>query len=273
MQLKKTLGAALIGALVATPLSSVAFNDVQAQEAVKQESLETLVWTLAKTAPQFKLETIQTTCQITNERRTAEEPLRSELRNGLFYTGNTSLYRFKDGKAILYFGSVVVNPILQAENIGKATADLIIERNHFPKGANVEAVIKAKDTLEVNLADLELKTGSYYIEWSYLEIETDNYDKLNPTQRALAERVYCQGEDFKANMALLSDVGIKTTRIYVLNPEYVEEKAAYKAIARASWLLDFDGDSDFGAVGRLVFNHFGLRGVKVDAGKNGNAYK
>jgi len=251
MSFKRTLGAALIGALVAIPLATVS-SDAQAQETVRQESLETLVGPLAKTVPQLKLETIQTACQITNERRT-----NTELRSKWFYTADTSLYRMEDGGVFLYFGNDIVNPVLK--NVGVASKELINNINYFPKKEDVEAVVNAEDTLKVNLADLRLKgTGN---EWLYLEIETDNYDKLNETERAFAERVYCQGGDFVKNMAMLNNTSITTTRIYVLNPEYVKEKAKGQAVARASWLSYFGYDSSFGAIDSLVDLHSGLRGV------------
>jgi len=261
MSYKRTLGAALIGALVATPLATVS-SDAQSQETIQtqQESLETLVGPLAETAPQLKLETIQSACQITNERRTAEKPLRSQLRNEYFYTSDTSVYTVEDGEVFLYFGNGVVTPVLK--NVGVAADELANKGYYVPKQRDVESVLNAEDTLKVKLSDLRLKGNWKQVR--YLEIETDNYNKLNKTERALAESVYCQGKDFIDNMEMLNNLHITKAKIYIRDPEYFKERFTDQAIAWASWL---DGSSDssvFVADGWRVDIHSGLRGVKLE---------
>ena len=97
------------------------------------------------------------------------------------------------------------------------------------------------------------------------EIDTENYDNLNPSQRALAEEVYDKGQDFIENMKMLSgsygnDKKIKTTKIYVLNPKYVRKEAKSGAIARAGFLYDFSGSSYFNALDWDVSSNYGFRG-------------
>jgi len=257
MPLKRTLRAALVvTALAITPLYS-AFNDAQAQQAVSQGTLETVVGLLAETAPQLKLETIQSACQLTNERR-----IDFDLRSPWFYSSDTALYQVENGEVFLYFGNGIVNPVLN--NVKEASKELASKGIYFPNQEDVDTVAesaKAGDTLKVKLSDLRLKWA--WDEWSYLEIETDNYGELKKAERLLAERVFCQGADFVDNMKMLNNAGITTTRIYVLKPRYVKEKATGKAIALASWLYGFGNYSGFGAPVRYAYSHNGLRGVKV----------
>jgi len=233
MSFRRTLQAAIISALVAIPVAYTLI-DLQTQEAAKQDSLETLVGPLAEMVPQLKLETIQSACQITNERRTNEE-LREELRSKVFYTSDTLLYRREDGEVFLYFGNGIVNPVLK--NLDVASKQVLVHGAYFPTQEEVEAVVSAKDTLKVKLSDLRLRAPWKDVIWSYLEIETTSYHELNKAERALAERVYCQGDDFEKNMEMLSDAGIRTAKIYVLKPREV-----YSRQARVSVFWNFPGN-------------------------------
>ena len=104
----------------------------------------------------------------------------------------------------------------------------------------------------------------YTAEFSYFVVDTANHSEtLNTAQSLVAERVYGQGDDFKHNMGMLRDYGIKQTKIFVLTQGYVKEKAKDKAIARASWLCDFGCGSKFGADSGVVDGSYGLRGVPL----------
>jgi len=97
---------------------------------------------------------------------------------------------------------------------------------------------KTGKTLRVALSDLDLREEND--ERCYFEIDTGGYDTLNPAQRALAERIYGTGEDFRLNMRVLREEGkVTATKIYVLNPGYIKKHAGGGALGRVSWLDDF----------------------------------
>ncbi len=221
-------------------------------------TLETLVGPLAKIFPQLERDTILHSDQLMTERRT-----NPELRNQWFYTADSSLYTVeKEGgidEAFLYLGREPTNPIFN--NIGEATQQLVKTRNYIPSSEDVGAVVKAESTLRVKLSGLGLQKSNDEV--YYFEIQTDNYDKLNPEQRRVAKRVYGQGNDFIENMEMLNKAAIRKTRVYVLNPEYVKNNVPQDgAIARASGLYGFVLGSRFFADGRDVDFHLGLRGVR-----------
>ena len=172
------------------------------------------------------------------------------------------MYTIEDNDEFLYFGGREANPIF--DNIGEATTQLLENQNYKPSEEGIKAVVASVQsgaTLKVKLSDLELKGDNE--EWRYFEINTADYDSLNKSQRALAERVYGQGNDFVENMKMLNEEDISTAKIYVLNPEYVKKNIeAGKALARACWLYNFGGISSFDANGRSVDNaNNSLRGI------------
>ncbi len=209
------------------------------------EGLVTEQGPLAETFQKLDPNTIQYAFEITKERRG-----NLKLRKQGFWTADSSLYRVEDDDAVLYFGNRDTNLIFK--NIEEATKQLIKTGNYVPPKADIEAVVKAESTLRIKLLYLGLKGEND--EWQYLEIDTsDYYDTLKIIQRALAERVYGQGKDFVENMKMLADVGVKKTKIYVLNPEYVRKHITEDgAIVRASRLGVFElsgfdaGGSDVG---------------------------
>src|SRR3989338_2466716 len=226
--------------------------------AVEKRTLETLIGPLAKTFPQLDRATIQHSDQLTTERRT-----NPELRNQWFYTADGPMYTIeKEGRrdeAFLYLSRGRTNPVFN--NIEEATQQLLRKGNYIPPKEDAEAVKSADTTLRVKLSDLKLQGNDS--EWRYFEIDTANYDKLNPVQRRVAERVYGSGNEFVENVKMLNDNGIRTTRIYVLNLDYVKRNAPKDgALARACWLDDFGSGSDFDAGGGDVDSSDALRGVR-----------
>ena len=215
--------------------------------------------TLLESFKKLDPNTIQHSDEITKDRITDEDLLRYIW----FYTADHALYRIEDGEAVLYFGRRETNPIFK--NIEKATEQLIRNGNYIPEKGDIEAVVNAESTLRVKISDLELKRQSD--EYSYFEIDTSNYGKLNDVQRVFAERVYGQGKDFGKAMKIFKKAGISTTRIYVLNSDYVKDNAEEdSAVARACWLNHFSSDSNFDADVRVVDNPLSrLRGVRLSA--------
>jgi hypothetical protein len=174
-----------------------------------------------------------------------------------FYTNNFGLYALENqdapgvhnetGEAYLYFGGRENNPIFG--NLEEACRQLTLTGNYVPSTDN--AVTAKGSALRVRLADLNLQ--EHNDELSYYEIDTSNYNLLNPAQRALAEAVHGSGEQFGNVMKMLREAGISKTRIYVLNPKYVQKHAKEHDICRACWLDNFNGGSFFGAYVRSAY--------------------
>jgi hypothetical protein len=224
----------------------------------KKLALENIVGTLADCVRQTEPGTWQTSAEITTERR-ADPSLAKQW----FWTANFAMYRTERGEAVLYFGGREANPIF--ENIEEAASQLISSGNYYVDEESVAGVIDSVSsgaTLRIGVSNLNLKKHDK--EFSYFEINPSRPGQLNLFQRRFAEMVYGQGSDFSENMRMLSDSGIKSTRIYVLNPDYVKDNAAgSQAIARACWLNDCDIDSDFIASGSYVaYPSIALRGVR-----------
>ncbi len=190
-------------------------------------SLESITGRLAETYPQLDPNTIQHSAEITNDRRT-----NSDLRNQWFWTADFPMYAM-EGEAVLYLAPREHN--LAFKNLPEAVKQIRQNGNYKPSQEDVASVVesaKSGQTLRVKLSDLRLEEDND--EWCHFNIDTENYDSLNASERALAERAYGQGDDFAKNMKMLNKAGIKTTRFYVLNPNYVEENVEDGAISRLS---------------------------------------
>ena len=221
------------------------------------ENLVNKQGTLAEILPLFDISTIQPADEITNARKTDED-----LRSKWFWTADSALYTIEDGEAILYLGrNAENNPIFK--NIEKASKPLPRTGIYIPSKEDIESVIDAKDTLRINLSDLELQEDSG--EYSCFEIDTlDNKArKLNKTQRQFAKRVYGTGKAYEASMKMLEKAGINNSYVYALTPNHVKNNTKQgSAISRACWLYDFGFVSyffaiDWGIVGPIL----SLRGV------------
>jgi len=146
-------------------------------------------------------------------------------------------------------------------------------KNYIPNKEDIKSVVdsvESENTLKIKLSELGLERHDD--DNSFFKINTRDYDSLNKTQRTFAERVYGQGDDFKKNMEMLNKADIPTTKIYVLNPEYVKEYVKKdSAIAQLSFLYNFVVISVFDATGSKAshFDCYGLRGVPLVA--EGNA--
>ncbi len=246
-------------------------------QAVEERTLETLIGSLAQTFRLLKRATILHSDQLTTERRA--DP---ELRNRWFNTADFALYNIeKEGEQEEVYLSLARNENnLIFDNIEEATQQLTRTRNYLVTNLeDIERVTKAESTLRVNLSNLKLQKLNDKV--SYFEINTADYNELNPEQRRVAERVYGQGDDFVQNMAMLrknTKISITETRVYVLNPDYVKRNAPQDgAIARTCELGSFVLDSSFFAgdwgVGG-VDAYLSLRGapIKVAEGDALNLY-
>ncbi|MGV8151287.1 MAG: hypothetical protein ACP5NV_06180 [Candidatus Woesearchaeota archaeon] len=193
------------------------------------------------------------------------------LKNQWFWTADFPLYTMEKGQAVLYMADRKHNLVFQ--NLETAVEQLKTDNNYFPKDSDIGSVIDAKTTLKTKLSDLKLERLDS--EWSYFEIKTNDYSNLNKSQRALAERVHGKGTAFARTMKMLNKNKIETTRIYVLNPEYVKNtlgQTGKKSLARVSALIIFNNNSNFDASNRNVDSDSRrLRGVlsKNDENKPG----
>ena len=221
-------------------------------------SLETITGNLRDGYKQLEAGTMLHVDEFMNERRDNHE-----LRSQWFYTADGEMY-FLDGvkkTPNLAMTREAHNPVLK--NIDSAFYQLTQEHNYHVLQPDFEQALAVIDTVLIALPTLRL--SKHDAEFSYLPIATtpSKYNKLNKEERKFAERVYGQGDDFTKNMKMLKEEGkISETRIWVLNPDYVQKHAAEGAIARASWLDLFDGSSHFNAYGRSINLHVRVRGVR-----------
>jgi hypothetical protein len=197
-------------------------------------NLETITGSLENALAKADRRTIQHAWEITNDRRT-----QTELREQWFWTADFPMYRLEDGEAVLYFAAGEYNLVFA--NIGDAAPQIKATGNYMPSKKDEARVVRSGrggKTLRIPLSDLALQEEN--AERCFFEIDTAGYAALNPAQRALAERIYGKGEDFRLNMKVLREEGrIAATKIYVLNPKYIREHARTGAIGRVSWLDDF----------------------------------
>ena len=181
-----------------------------------------------------------------------------ELRNLSFYTADGNLYDVHEGKARLSITRRDHNSVLR--NINDAFAQLTSSGNYHPKREEALEAIAAESTVSIDLTQLRLQGDGK--EWGYLAIPTQNYGTLSPEERKLAERVHGSGDAFVHVMKMLADANIKETRVYVLNPEYVQKEAQEGPLGRASWLYGFVNYSYFDAFVRGIYDYYRLRGVR-----------
>ena len=218
-------------------------------------SLETITGNLRDAYKQVQPETMLHVDQLMKERR-----INRELRNVGFYTADGQLYFLAGEEKTPSLAMTRQPQNLVLRHIDDAFTQLVETANYHPDVTEAQQAIEAPDTVVIDLTKLRLE--KHNDEYSALVISTTKYDKkLNAEERKLAERVYEQGDNFVANMRMLSDAGISETRVFMLNPKYVQKEAKDGAVGRASWLGCFIDDSSFNAVVRGV-NDGRLRGVR-----------
>ena len=134
---------------------------------------------------------------------------------------------------------------------------------------DLETALNSASTLKTRMVDLELHGNN--TEWLFFEFDTEHYQKKSSTtQIEVIERVYSE-----EGVNVMSDHGIKKSRVYVLNPNYVKKHVPRGgALARACRLYYFGNDSNFNAVDRVVdVANVRLRGVpKIAASDAKNKY-
>ena len=220
-------------------------------------TIKSVVGTLAKTYRLLRPESILHVDELMKERRTNEE-----LRGQCFYTADGEIY-FLQGKKNVPTLAITrgrSNPLFRDSKIDQYCQQLIENSNYHPTDQETSLALCAKDTAVINLTKLRLQ-GGVEQKSRYLAIDTQNYNRLNPEEKKLAERVCGKGQYFVENMKMLADDGIRETKVFVLNPDYVRIHAAGNSLGRASWLYYFD-DSRFDTSHRCVSEPDAVRGVR-----------
>ena len=175
-----------------------------------------------------------------------------------FWTADGEIYSLVNSVPYLAMTREKDNPVLG--HLDDAFTQLTRTGNYRPSAEDVSSALAAESTVHIDLTQLRLQGDN--AEWRYLAIPTTNYSSLNPEEKKLAERVHGSGSAFAATMKMLADAGTTETKIYVLNPEYVQVHATEGAIGRASWLDNVISSSNFIADGSNVDNYHRLRGVR-----------
>jgi hypothetical protein len=236
------------------------------------ENLVNIPCPLDKAHAQLIPESIRGASEIQRQ-RIKDKSLRSEW----FITGDGCVYNVEGSQAVLYFTDTALNPVLKQDNIADAVSQIRQNGNYKVKADNFsliqkEAAKKNGGAKHYALSDLGLT--KYDSEWSFFEIDTKKHDKLNKAQRALAEQVHGKGKQFVKTMEMFSEAGISKTRIYVLNPEYVQNMTKDGPVARVGGLDGFYYDGDFGAGDGDVDDDIDrVRGVRRDSVAEGDAAK
>ena len=200
--------------------------------------------------------------ELMNERRTnPDEDVRQELRKSPFYTADGELYRVNGKKRTPQWGITRLPHNLVLKNLDDSFSQLTETSNYRPDQEEVERAFRAKDTEVFDLTRLRLQKGN--VEYCFLPIDTKNYEKkLNAEEKRAAQRVFGKDRIFALNMKMLKDAKINETRICVLNPNYVQEKAKEGPLGLASWLDFFYDGSTFYADDYSVDSHYRVRGVR-----------
>ena len=187
----------------------------------------------------------------------------STLRSKRFWPIDFALYTVENGRFFLNM-SLDYNPILT--NISDAFTQLREKNNFFPKVDDVSRVLSSPTNLSIPLDALNLK--KYSPELSYYSINTKHYNKLNSSQRKLAERIHGTGDDFYKVMGMLYKISFivpESTLIYVLNPEYVKnilKKNNAESVSRPCFLRTLSDVSSFFACESDIYIDYGyVRGL------------
>ena len=208
-------------------------------------------------------ETIQTSAELQKARIEFNNRGDTSI-NNLFYTANVPLYGVENGKPFLLFGEREAFLRLYVPNIEEVHAQINNCFNYiFPPADKAWALgegISSGALTRFDLAELiETKQDN---EFSYFTIDTNKADKLSRAKRELAELIHGQGNDYFDTFKLLSEQKISSTKIWLLNPDYVSSLANKNLIGRASWLDIFGGSSNFSADVRYINYVIRVRGVR-----------
>ena len=211
--------------------------------------------------------TFQHIDQLTTERRTNDD-----LRHEWFYTADGELYTIQKGEHLLVITREPQNLILQ--NIDEAYRQLTGQGNYFPDTEAAQTSLDHKDSIVVNLKELELVKNTD--EYGHFMVDPRSIKRLNSEQKKAAQRIYGPDEEnFGLNMEMFAEAG-RNPSVSLLMPDYVQDTLRSndkKFVGRASWLNYFYVNSNFDAIDRSIYYYGALRGVfrniaKGDAPEN-----
>jgi hypothetical protein len=183
-------------------------------------NLEYVVGNMLVCYDQLVPETIQTSAEITTERR-----LNPLLEDRDLLTSNFTIF----GRQVLYFGGREANPILN--DVRNAAYSFFLEVNNkfTPPDTRFADIILStirKNTIMLNYSDLSLserEEGN-----SRLFINTSNPPSLGSADRVLAEKVFGEGDDFMPNMNMLAARSIYSTQILLPEKKKIEKMLEFR---------------------------------------------
>ena len=227
--------------------------------------LDTIVDNLRDGVNQLKKGTFQHVDELRADQITS--PL---LRKNFFYTADANGYRVNRGKVEWGLTRGNDSPILN--NIDDAYNQLLLAGNFRTSKDVSDAAFSAKDTLVTDLSQLRYGKNQGEERWVYVEVRTaDGFVNTGKTYEAANEteaKVLARMGLTSAYRAELQKACVKKTRIFFLNPGYVQREIAADSKKRdiwlGSWLNFFYDDSDFSAFGCSIVFNYGVRGVRRD---------
>ena len=234
------------------------------EKLIAKHRLVNIFYPLSEAHAQLIPETIQEAHEIQKDRMKDRS-----LWSKQFIVGNGFIYTIENNEAVLYVTNAKFNPVLKQKSIADAINQISRFGNYDVKADDfsliqMEATKKNGGAERYALFDLGLTKQDN--ECSFYEIDTVKYNKLNKTQRAFAEQVHGKGKQFTKVMSEMKKAGITKTRIFVLNPEYVQKVAKEGPVARVGGLDGFNLNYDFFACTRyLGDDNIRIRGVRRES--------
>src|SRR3989338_10441574 len=222
---------------------------------------------LVKTYGLFAPSTINTGAEISADRITD-----AGLQGQWFYTANLPLATKRKGKLLLGIGGrEAFNAVFGQDT--EAVCQELINTDYVQLNQRKKDIIlgleRSGDVVFVDPKDMALKGSD--AEYRSFPIRTGSYDKdVTMPRMPFVGAGYGLGDMLGRVMGNLKENRISETIVYIMNPEHAAENVNDDGIvARASGLYGFGDGSRFGAGGRNVYGHGGLRGVPKDAAEGG----
>ncbi|MFA6461769.1 MAG: hypothetical protein WCV90_05855 [Candidatus Woesearchaeota archaeon] len=208
--------------------------------------------------------TFQTAAQSTKARMTEHDLCKVWL-----YCANGNAYHSQKGKSILWGitpeeYNLILTHLFDEKD---SSFDQLVQKGNFiPNSAESDIAMEHAVISDISQFRLQGDDATY----RYLEIRTaDGYvrdgKKFKPqnNHEALSLLELGFNEEYLNFLRDNPIRNIETTRLYVLNPAYVRKEAeGGKTLWRASWLNNFDVNSNFNARGRDIGGNGRLRGVR-----------
>ncbi len=205
---------------------------------MKNKKVVNIIQRLQKAYPQIVPGTMRHVDQLVNEIYTTPAAPRDSpdyfenLDRHSYLTADGFIY-FMDGKTpMLAITREADNLLLR--HLKDSWTQIKRRKEYRPSLREIDLALESPDTQIINLRNLRLqddylKSG---MEHAYLSFSTLEYDRLNPEERKLAQRIYGPKDKFAANMQMVYNQGIDEERIFVLSPDYVQVNAPLVKVGR-----------------------------------------